>query len=277
MAYLTIRYTTTAAAPTPGAPPAGSVHYTTSEQDTGLTWTDSRPVYQKTLNVTGGFGVNTTTSLPTGVTGMGVLVDASLVIYSTTSGSPVIAGTFFTATASTLATWNGFSFLLSSDLSTFSIFNGSLDRTGYAGYLTFRYTKAADATKTPNAAFINYSTTEQNTGLLWIDSTHKVYQKSILVTAPGLNTYVNTPLNIVNISRFVDARLVVHPATAGSEPTIPLPYFGAANSTAVSLNILNGLMMNFSADTTSIQLQNGNLDRSADTGYLTLLYTCTDR
>lgn len=46
--------------PVPGG--TGGISYTTEEQDTGLTWIDGRPIYQKTYSVTSPSG-NTATNL----------------------------------------------------------------------------------------------------------------------------------------------------------------------------------------------------------------------
>lgn len=51
---------------------SGGVNYSTSEQDTGLKWTDGKTIYQKTINFTvagGGYISN-----PTGITGIDTLI-----------------------------------------------------------------------------------------------------------------------------------------------------------------------------------------------------------
>lgn len=53
-------------------PASGGVNYSTSEQDTGLKWTDGKAIYQKTINFTvagGGYISN-----PTGITGIETLI-----------------------------------------------------------------------------------------------------------------------------------------------------------------------------------------------------------
>ena len=123
--------------------------------------------------------------------------------------------------------------------------------------------KIADRTITASkivAAFTDYSTTEQNTGCLWIDG-KTIYRKFISLgslpnATPGSVTHgISNLSTVVSLDGFATNGIVF----------LPLP-LARYNNFASQIGLY--------ADTTNIVVEPGN-DRTAYTGYVVLKYTKT--
>lgn len=153
--YVTILYTKTTDSAT-----GGGSQFSTTEQATGAYWLDGRPIYQKTVTRAGGmYGAIT---MPHGITDIGVSVSIALKGLWPAGSSvpfPAVDNYVLIRTANIDSTVTG---TLYSDLVSASA--------------TLFYTKTTDAT---SGGPVQYSQTEQSTGLHWIDG-RPVYQKTIL-------------------------------------------------------------------------------------------------
>lgn len=75
----------------------------------------------------------------------------------------------------------------------------------------------------PASGGVNYSTSEQDTGLKWIDGTTSVYQVTDVLTLSGLNE--NIALSVPDNATIISQNAVaVNPNTLTTE--LPLPYQG---------------------------------------------------
>lgn len=111
---------------------------------------------------------------------------------------------------------------------------------------------------------ISYSTAEQNTGILWVDS-RKIYQKTVHTSALPNGTTVTVAHGIPNMANVLN--LWGWASTGGTTPTfLPLPYVDAS---LVASN------MAVWADHTNVYLS--GTQPTFSESYVTLHYTCTDR
>lgn len=110
---------------------------------------------------------------------------------------------------------------------------------------------------------LNYSTTEQDTGLLWVDGKH-VYQKTIDCGNGPNNTSKNVAHGIANLDRIIEWNVVgKHVTISGTNYFIP---FGPSRSST------NDWALEIYTDTTNITLKTyNNWDNTSI--YITILYT----
>jgi hypothetical protein len=114
----------------------------------------------------------------------------------------------------------------------------------------------------PGTGLIDYSTSEQWTGLLWLDG-RKIYQKTINcgTVAGGAGTAV--PHGIANIA------LVTGLEAIAFEGTTFVHYPFVAPDPTQNMGVYT--------TTTDIQFLLGSAQPSYNVNYATLRYTCTDR
>jgi hypothetical protein len=118
-------------------PATGGINYSTSEQDTGLTWTDAATVYQKTVAIPAGPN-NSQVAVAHGITGLADVVDLAGTIYI---GGGTDVGRLLPYAHSTDITQN---IELAWDTTNVYLTSGTNgDFSGYAGTYTIRYTKSA--------------------------------------------------------------------------------------------------------------------------------------
>lgn len=67
-----------------GSSGGGGISYSTTEQDTGLTWIDGSKIYQKTIDF-GTMPVNEEKDVAHGISNLAFLVDIEFVVYNATS------------------------------------------------------------------------------------------------------------------------------------------------------------------------------------------------
>ena len=126
--------------------------------------------------------------------------------------------------------------------------------------VTDKYLNQLENAEAGGAGGIDYSTTEQDTGLKWIDG-KTVYQKTVSIgTLPNTNQ-ANVPHLISNIDSII---MCTGFATNGTS-TLPLPYATNSDGANIGINC---------PDKTNITIFDGS-DRSSFTGYVTLRYTKT--
>lgn len=106
---------------------------------------------------------------------------------------------------------------------------------------------------------MDYSTTEQDTGCKWIDG-KKIYKKTINIGSLPNATNKNVAHGISSLGIILDMRGI---ARYTSGISLPLP-FVAISQASISLN----------ATSTDIVITTAD-DRTAASGYVTLLYTKT--
>ena len=165
----------------PITPDLNKSNYSLTEQFTGLTWVDGRKIYQKTIHLED-ILADSYALYSTGLTGVGTVVDREYIADRGQNG--IVLNDEWIPQSN----WAGFC-----ACTYFVQDNGTLkvqiQNNTYAIddlYLTIRYTKAAESPITPTADKINYSMTEQNTGLKWIDG-KDIYQKTVYwATIPRL-------------------------------------------------------------------------------------------
>jgi len=109
---------------------------------------------------------------------------------------------------------------------------------------------------------LDWSTTEQDTGRLWING-KVVFQKTVAVAMPNANT-TNTAHGITGIDELVDQ----YGQAQRAAPFFSIPIARSAKSSAIALNI------HCSVDATNIVLRSLN-NYSVYVGNVTLLYTKT--
>ena len=166
----------------PITPDLNKPNYSLTEQFTGITWVDGRKIYQKTIRLED-ILANSYELYSTGLTGVGTVVDREYIADRGQNGI-VINDEWIPQ-----SNWAGFC-----ACTYFAQDNGTLkvqiQNNTYAIddlYLTIRYTKSAESPITPPTDKINYSMTEQNTGLKWIDG-KDIYQKTVYwATIPRLS------------------------------------------------------------------------------------------
>lgn len=176
---ITFWYTKTTDQPITSDP--SKPNYSLTEQFTGLTWVDGRKIYQKTIHLED-ILANSYELYSTGLTGVGTVVDREYIADRGQNG--IVLNDEWDPSSN----WSRFC-----ACNHFVHENGTLkvyfQNNTYAIddlYLTIRYTKSAESPITPPTGKINYSTTEQNTGLKWIDG-KDIYQKTVYwATIPRL-------------------------------------------------------------------------------------------
>lgn len=112
----------------------------------------------------------------------------------------------------------------------------------------------------PSSSYdLDYSTTEKNTGMKWIDS-KEIYKKTVNLGALPNATSINYPHGITNIDKIVSFEAICNDASGN---TLPLPYVNM-DSASYQTQIEIG--------STNILVKTG-ANLSAYTGYVTLYYT----
>ena len=112
------------------------------------------------------------------------------------------------------------------------------------------------------AGGVNYSTTEQSTGLTWVDGS-PIYQKTILVNSLDYGGTRSVEHGIENLATVIDARGI---GTIDNALTI-LPYTQGTNQSTIRIDTFGATTFNVTIGTTF----STNLLNSA----FTLLYTKT--
>ena len=129
---------------------------------------------------------------------------------------------------------------------------------------------AANAVKSGNVDwatinFANFKSTEQDTGLTWLNGEH-IYSKTFYLSSLPNADQVLVPTGISNLSFFVDMVGVAFSPTA----QIPLPYYPGGSS--AEGNYAYGVELAYLASSNSFRIKTG-VDRTSFKSYITLYYT----
>ena len=109
-----------------------------------------------------------------------------------------------------------------------------------------------------------YSTSETDTGKIWIDG-KRIYRKVVNVGTLPNKTIKTTAHGITNADRFVDVRGIAYTSNANTH--LPLPYVNSGSSMTDTIGIY--------ANSSNVAISSTNYDFSAYSGYAILEYTKT--
>lgn len=253
--------------------------YSTTEKVIGC-WTDGRPLYKKTFEVT----------LPNAVTegaSVSIYVQMGASIKDYIDWNVIITGegvygkfvqprnstskTVVAVSGGTLeggiTIWARNNSATGGNANTIQIANSNKGLNNTSGYLTVYYTKTTDAANSFKWGDENdYSTDEKIVGT-WIDGSY-VYQKTFNIGALPNGGTKHVAHNIGNFGTLIK----IFGTMKGSNQA-SLPFVMGGSASAITLNDLNYQVM-VAVDTTNIDIAvNQNL--SSFNGYITLQYTKT--
>lgn len=108
-----------------------SVNYSTAEQETGKTWIDGSPVYQKTISL-GELPNASTLIVAHGISNLDTVISFDGMAFNSVDGGFPLPNVSLTLVSTQLTVWV--------DSTNITLQTGS-DRSGYYGYMTLYYTK----------------------------------------------------------------------------------------------------------------------------------------
>ena len=126
--------------------------------------------------------------------------------------------------------------------------------------VTDKYIGLLENAEDGGAGGIDYSTSEEDTGLKWVDG-KTVYQKTISLGSLPNKAQIAVPHLITNL----DTIISFDGAASNGTVTLPLPYVTNSNDANIGINCPDKSNINIFDDS----------DRSGFAGYLTLRYTKT--
>ena len=148
------------------------INFSTAEQDTGLLWTDERKIYQKTVTVAGPIAGYANRTIQAHDISPDLFIDFFGYAKSAgTSGEtipiPHIGDTSAGADSLDCYVYNTSIVLIANGVS----------YAAFTAYITIRYVKDEEEDDPLTERFPSYSTSEQDTGMIWIDG-KKIYSKT---------------------------------------------------------------------------------------------------
>ena len=117
------------------------VGYSTDEQDTGMTWIDGSPIYQKTINAGAVDGTTKRASVPHSISNIAAVVDMKAVAIDSTNHTYLML-----SYANTDVSIQGNAYADNTNVNTWINLSGA---TGFTTYVTLYYTKVT-TTETKN-------------------------------------------------------------------------------------------------------------------------------
>jgi len=233
--------------------------FSTSEQDTGLVWTDNKKIYEKTVAVTlpNAAASSQLTQTAHGIADISLIVDAFGFAKNAAGEIIPIPYTYSPST--------GYGLMLSPSIEHINIRGWGLDYSGYTGYVTIRYLKSAEGPLTTD--WPSYDSTEVETGMRHIDG-RPIYRKTFSGLAGPSNSETSFAHGISNVKEFVRFEAMAAETGTANLYSHPVPNYSDNNGVYRSMAIW--------ANTTNIYWQTTTTDYSGRKGSsITVWYTKT--